>query len=514
MAAGVGTAGAIATLPTPDVTWLLHVTGRVLDGARLGVDVVENSPPVILWLNMPSVLLAGATGWDSWLVWMGTVSLLAAASLWACGWLLRRVPSIRDSGALLQLLVAIGLFLLPRQEFGQREHVTACLALPWLLVMAARAEGAQLPRAAVWAASFTGGLGLAIKPHFWLVWMAVAGVQIVRARSARGLLRPELLAPALVATLAAAVTLSLHPEWLHYARMYGALYARFERENPLWVGLVGEGVEWSWFGLLSLIAFAPAFSMRDGALPVLAAGMLGFHFAAALQMKGWEYHFLPAGVTGMLLAAAAGAAAGWRSDRLAPRVYRVAVPLAVGLVAWKGIRRAVELVAVPESKWAEADPSLPALLAEAQRSGRRETLLVLSTNIGSGWPLAHLAGADWALRHPSLWMLAAIYRDELERPGVVRTRPPEAWSEEEHRIAKEIAVDLAHRPPTLLLLPEAAPDAPLWDVSRRFRYMPYVQGAAALNLVNCLEDSPRSHGAYNAWRCSRHNVTVGVEEVR
>lgn len=510
----VGTAGAFATLPTPDVTWLLHVAGVVLDGGRLGVDVVENSPPVILWLKVPAVLLARATGWDSWLVWIGAVSLLAAASVWACGRLLRSIPSLAGSAALLQAVVAVSLFLLPREEFGQREHVTVCLVLPWLLVVAAWAEDAALPSPVLWAASLAGGLGLGIKPHFGLVWLGLAAVTWWRARSPRTFVRPELAAPVLVVLIAAAATLVLHPDWLPYARQYGPLYARFERANPLWVSILGEGAEWSWLGLLALLAFAPAATTRSATWSVLAAALVGFHLAAALQMKGWSYHFLPAGALGLFAAAAAGAGAGWRGDRLVGRVYGVAVPVAVWLAAWAGLRRAVELVAVPETKWAEADPSLPMLLSEVRRSGRRETLLVLSTNIGSGWPLTHLAGAEWTLRHPSLWMLAAIHAEELRHAGVVRTRPPAGWIEEEGRMLDELRQDIARRPPSLVTFLEAAPDAPRWDVSRRFDYLASFRAVGDADLRRCLEGASSVDGAYQVRRCPGLGEGVGVGGTR
>jgi len=33
----------------PDVSWLMHVADRMLDGARYGRDVIEINPPLIAW---------------------------------------------------------------------------------------------------------------------------------------------------------------------------------------------------------------------------------------------------------------------------------------------------------------------------------------------------------------------------------------------------------------------------------------------------------------------------------
>ncbi|HJS46832.1 MAG TPA: hypothetical protein VJ773_02475 [Gemmatimonadales bacterium] len=446
------------------------MTGRVLDGARLGVDVVDVTPPVILWLKAPVVLLARAVGWDTWTAWVVAVAVLAAISLLVAARLLRRIPSLAPSAPTLVATLAIGLFLLPGPDFGQREHLTIALTLPWILAAAARTEGQPVPVAGGWGTGLAAGLGLALKPHFALVWMEVAGVLVLRERRWRALLAPELVGAAAIPLLAVVATFMLHPGYFAYVGDRGPLYNAFLREDPLLVGLVGEGVEWSWLGLLALAAFAPAIRPWPGALTLLLPAMAAFHLAAAAQMKGWEYHFIPAGVLGLFLAAAAGGCARWPSGRLVHRVYRAAVPLGIAVAAWVGGRRAVELVVRPAARWAEADPSLPALLQEVRRSGRRERLLVVSTNLGSGWPLTHMAPADWTLRGPAAWPLAAIYSSELEGPGVVRTRPLANRTQAEQRLANEIEEDVALRPPTMVIVPRPLEAAEPWQVLFRFDY--------------------------------------------
>jgi hypothetical protein len=469
------------------------------------VDVVENSPPVIIWLGLPAVLVSRTTGWDSWFVWMGMVSLLGLASL-ALGWrvVVKNPASTKWTGPIMTAL-AVGLFLLPRQEYGQREHVAIALAFPWILAAAAKADSAPIERGLAWALALAGGLGLAIKPHFGLVWLAVAGVLLWRGRSLRALLAPEVAGPALAAAAAGAATLALHPDWLAYARLYGPLYQHFGRENPLWVGLVGEGVEWSWLGVLALLAFAPAIRPLPGGVFVLVAVLAGFHVAAALQMKGWGYHFLPAGVIGLTvaaIAACAGASGPWRTDRLARRVYRIAVPAGIAFAAFVGIRRATDLVVRPEAKWAESDPSLPKLLAAVRRSEQPATLLVLSTNIGAGFPLAHLASANWTMRHPSLWVIGAVYEQELRQPGLVRLRDVDSWTLAERRMIAELEEDASRRPPTMVIAPRATPEAPLWAASQRVRYAAHLEHLPSVRSAGCLDAPPAEVGAYLVWTCS------------
>jgi hypothetical protein len=490
-------------VPRTDTTWLLHVTGRLLDGAILGVDVVENSPPVILWLKAPVVLLARATAWDAWLVWVAAVAVLCVGVLFLCGRLLPRVPSLATSSYLLVAVLSVGLFLLPLLDFGQREHVAVALVVPWLLAVSARAEGAPLASGYATALALTGGLGLSVKPHFGLVWLAVVGVLLLRERGARALLAPEIAAAALVPALAILATLMLHSEWLGYARLYGPLYMRYGFENPVWIGLVGEGIEWSWLGVLALLAFAPVIRPWPASLTVLAAGLAGFHLAGAVQAKGWSYHFLPVGVVGVVVAAAAGACASWRGDRLVRRLYRGAVPLGIAVVAWGGVRRTVELAALPGRKWVEADPNLRGLVSEVRRSGRRETILLISINMAAGFPLTYMAGANWTLRHPSMWPLGAVYAREFGLPGMVAPHAPPDWTAEETRIVTELREDIMKRPPTIVIVPSPEPDAPLWAGSQRFDYRTHFAGRLGGGLIPCTSGPAVRVEAYLVWRCAR-----------
>src|ERR1700716_2170168 len=66
-----------------DVSWLLVIGERVLDGQRLYVDIVEINPPMAVMAYLPGIALARALGLDPKIVIDGQMLLLAAASLLA-----------------------------------------------------------------------------------------------------------------------------------------------------------------------------------------------------------------------------------------------------------------------------------------------------------------------------------------------------------------------------------------------------------------------------------------------
>ncbi len=182
----LGCAAEFATFARPDTAFLLYAAGRVLDGARLYVDVVEINPPLIVALNLPAVLLARALGVTDIAVLRLLLSMALLGSLAFSAWALRlALGADRARLRPLLLLIAFALFLAPGNDFGQREHLLVALALPYLLLATARAHG-RLPAAGpALAAGLLAGSGLALKPHFLLVWVAIEGYAAWRLRASR-----------------------------------------------------------------------------------------------------------------------------------------------------------------------------------------------------------------------------------------------------------------------------------------------------------------------------------------
>src|SRR5260221_14444665 len=72
-----------------DVSWLLTIGERVLDGQRLYVDIVEINPPMAVFAYLPGIAVARALGLDPGNITDGLILTLAAASLLATSRILR-----------------------------------------------------------------------------------------------------------------------------------------------------------------------------------------------------------------------------------------------------------------------------------------------------------------------------------------------------------------------------------------------------------------------------------------
>src|SRR5215216_2436725 len=112
-------------LPTNvDVSWLLTVGEKVLDGQRLYVDVLETNPPAAVLIYLPSILTARALGLSPEPVLVVFVLLAALASVGLAGRVLERtgVAHGLNRPTLLAGATAV-LLVLPVSNFAQREHL-------------------------------------------------------------------------------------------------------------------------------------------------------------------------------------------------------------------------------------------------------------------------------------------------------------------------------------------------------------------------------------------------------
>lgn len=150
-------------IPNPDSAWLIVAAGKLLDGQKLYIDIMETNPPLIIWLSVIPVYLARIIGCSPFPVAVVLVTLLNCLSLW----LVAKTLPKRDYCPIL-LYISFGFFLLTPALYGQRETLFIALVLPYLfasLPLDSRLRGNDKALIIAMAA-----IGFAIKPFFLLIW--------------------------------------------------------------------------------------------------------------------------------------------------------------------------------------------------------------------------------------------------------------------------------------------------------------------------------------------------------
>jgi len=457
----------------PDTAWLLYTSGRVLDGATLYRDLVDVNPPLIVWLNFPAVLAARALGISEVLAYRLMVLAIALGSVAASAWLLRRLvlPDQPELRRYVLLLLVFALVTLARKDYGEREHLMLALAMPYLLLTVARAEGHRPPGGAAAAIGLAAGIGIGLKPYFVLLWLGMEICLLLLARPRRPRLRVE---SAMVVLVGAAYLVAVSrwaPEYFTVVRtMAGPYYTFLSNSLPV-TALLGDGAALPLAALLGYAALRRSAS-RPVLWAVLAAAVAAFYLSAVLQHKGWRYHYYPAMATAMMLFGIMAVDHRRPAVSLAARVY---APIAMAVTVAVPVLTAVACIMQsldPHNPRYDADPDVGRLIPLVREQADGGGAMVLSWSMASTFPLMTYSGVETVSRFNHLWILGAVYRDELRSEAPLRYRDRAAMGQLERYLNDAVVEDLERGRPSLLLVLRPAPDSREWGL-RRLDFLEY-----------------------------------------
>lgn len=476
---GISLVAEFRSYASADIGFLLDAAGRVLDGARLYVDVVEINPPLIIALNVAVVWAARLLHLPEILLYRIVVAMALLGSLWLSAVLLRSVLLLEvRARRLLLLALAFVLFPLAQSDFGEREHLALALLVPYVLAAAARLAGRQIPEARALSIGLLAGSAFALKPHFLILWPLFEVLLRARGKAPPRALLPESVAVAAFVAGYVALIAVFAPAYFEMVRLLAVPYSHFLYDPFYRLLVTGPGAVLTLFALLAFIALRP--HARHPALwTTVAMATAGCLIAGAAQQKGLRYHFYPAlGLATLTLALVA-------VDSFAPthsRVRAVYRALVAGVLA-----ATVAAVCVGRTVaalgWAEhpGRNQFEQLVGLVRSRAHGAGVFVMSYHIESAYPLINYSGARSASRFPHLWLLAAEYRDALKSQEPLRYRDRSEMTPSERYLNRAVLEDLGRRP-RLLLVFRNARDVPA-NGYRRLDYIAYFSRQAAMDSI-------------------------------
>lgn len=434
-----------------DVAAVLSFAERMVAGEPLYAHLIDVNPPLVFLLALPAAWLAAWTPIPAVQAWLVLLLLFCAGVVLLCRRLRR--PEGPAEGAMLLALLPLVL-LLAGYDFGQREHLMAVAALPYLFLAERRIEGLHAAPGLTALVTLIAAAGFALKPHFLAVPALVEAVVLWAALRqghwARAFRDP--------------VPWGLALLWLAYLALIAVRFpGYFGTIIPLvrseYLGFAGPsfGQALTTVHLFSatiataalLLCAIAAGTRMLGWLPrLLAAGALGGLVAALVQLKGWSYHVVPVWICAGLFCGIATARA---ADRLLPpgTARRLAPVLAAGTC----LVLALLLIRGGEAPWREftyrsATAGRLATWLREQAPGAR--VMALSPDIYPAYPAMNYAGNRPVLRFMSTWLLQAIYAHCPEDGS--RFRTVEQMAPEERFLFDAVAEDLAEGQPRVVLV--------------------------------------------------------------
>jgi hypothetical protein len=455
-----------------DVAAVLSFAQRMAAGEALYAHLIDVNPPLIFLLNLPAAWLAAATPLSAVQALLLILMLFLAGIVALCLGL--RHPAGPAEAAMLPVLLPLTL-LLAGFDFGQREHLMAAAAIPYLFLAERRIEGLRTASALVAIVTLIAAAGFALKPHFLavpaLVEAVVLWAALRRGRPGRALRDP--------------VPWGMAALWFAYLALIAWRFPAYaETILPLirgeYLGFAGPTLGQALLAvhpftatIATLAVLLAAACMRVavlGWLPrLLAAAALGGLAAALVQLKGWSYHVLPVWIFAGLFC---GLAAARAADRALPAdaARRLAPMLAAGLC----VGLALLTMRGSEAPWREfgyRDAAAGRLAAWLRDQAPGAGVMALTPDIYPAYPAMNDAGNRPVLRFMSTWLLQAVYAS-CPADGA-RFRAPERMPPEERFLFDAVAEDLATQAPRAVLVARDAHIA--WCGGQPFDILAYFQ---------------------------------------
>lgn len=421
---------ALSLPPVPDHGYQFYLGSRLLEGARLYVDVAaaDMHPPLFTWLAASLEAVARLIGLSGLTLFPGFVVLCVAGAVYA-------VSRLAPPSSFVLLTLVIILLPFSGAFFGQGEHLALILSLPYLAAAAPPDDRPLRPAARI-AIAAAAAFGLAMKPYFALVWLGVEAYR-ARRRGWQSLWRIESILIGAFFLLYVALTALITPEFFRLLPWLSELYPRYAHKDLL-------DLVFDWRTLLLLTGqiagrFVRAPEWRPLA-DLLSIAALAMFSAMLLQSKGWGYHWYPVSALALLLCALA-------VRRYLER-FRLIVPalaFAAAAAMYMQVDRTARLLAGPPT-------FLPELMEVVDQQARGQHVLVLSQLLHPGFPLVNFTGAGFTSPYAHLWMIPAMYAESWYGNAPMQYRAAGKWKQLEQEMFDRIWQQTERTNPALTIM--------------------------------------------------------------
>jgi hypothetical protein len=420
-----------------DVSWLITLCEKTLDGQKPYIEFIESNPPAAIFIYMPGVALARLTGAAPEITVVLVGFCVLAISLALSGLILVRAGHAARLGPAGLVIAVAVLAMLPSRVFDQREHLGLIAGLPLLAAMVARASGARIAPILLMLAGLGGGIMAAIKPYFALMILAPLPYVVWRAGLRKAVASLELIAAVVVGVLYVAIVALFFPAYLEtVAPIVMAVYTPVRESLVAMLG--GEGFI-CWL-LPAIYLFVGARDrLREPVVAVPALASAGAILAFLIQGKEWPYQSYPAVALIALSLGFAMIEGAHIVSRVilgalvffffvaAPHLWpsslgylsHVAVAICVLFIAARTLvertpqsRAAIAWLSYPAIAvtlafaftWFSHQNGSPPLQAAAMRIAPHPKIVEISQDLGVGHPFTRQVDGVWAQRVPSLWI--------------------------------------------------------------------------------------------------------------
>jgi hypothetical protein len=462
--------------PQFDQSWFLYAAGRLLAGVPLySRQLTEVNPPLIVWFSaLPQALARLLHGPPLLMLKVVTLALMLLSAAW-CVRILRAAKVAVSAPVMafsLFAVLAAGISF-DLINIGQREDLIVIFSLPYLFYAACYPHlrfgaGERL------LMGLLAGIGVCFKPQEVLILVCVELLMLVRFRSLRRCLQPEVLG-AIAGVCGYIFAVRFATAYFTTIPLLKDTFWAFA-EYPALTLFKAKLVNHKFLLAIVLWLLTRKLLRYPAAPAVLLAASLGGAMAFAVQGTDWNGHLFPfTALTYMALA--------WIAIELfATAAAMVSSSLKALLVLLACLAVALPLDIRYEARRAAAQPQPdPYLLQIWARYPPQTPVYMFSTGLAE-FTDVFKHGFVWSSRYAHLWMLPAIVDNERYLAG--GPRPPKPLGAARTRqlagqLRADSAEDLSTYQPAVVLVQHCAPVTPCQAL-----------GAADFDMIHWFLQSP------------------------
>jgi putative flippase GtrA len=370
-----------------DTAWYLVATRTWLEGGALYTEVVEINPPLAFYLTAPAIFLADLTGLDettAFYLVLGALVFAVTSWIWSILGDASSLTRLRRAG--LTAGVGLALFVPALDEIGQREHIMTILVAPWMIGWFVHPMGGK-DRAAILRTSVA-AVGLCLKPHFFMIPIALTFAEMIRTRSLWPSISASNITLAAIGSAYVMFVVFVHPAYFqNVVPVALAVYEAYSFSTLQKVINLQPVIVLA-FALMAVVAW----NSGGRSIQIAVALVVGAIGSYVLQNKGFTYHALPV-VTFAVIGASF-----MLADTAKSRLVKVLCICVLALTFHDTLRDG-------RYRNSATDILLPRVQDLLAQGAPNQSIIVLSTGLGIAFPLVLEAETGWASRYPALWFV-------------------------------------------------------------------------------------------------------------
>ncbi len=275
-----------------DSTWILNSAKNLVLGSKMYVDIIDVNPPLIFIYSTIAIFLSQLSSLNIINSFILLVLFLISISSIFSWYIIRNIKFNKKEGKRYFIYAVIFILVISvTYNFGQREHLFMIFIFPYLLFKIYEKYNKNLPFPIRLFIGLFAALGFNLKPHFFLIFLAIELLHILDKKSISNLLKIESIIIIFSPFFYFFIIYYFFPEYINFMVPF-AIETYVDLFNKSFYTLI-INYEFIFF-LLTFLIFIfftkKKFSLSTKTILVASVSSLIIYL---LQQKGWSYHRVP-----------------------------------------------------------------------------------------------------------------------------------------------------------------------------------------------------------------------------